>query len=297
MFSDLEGETQQLMDKVCGAAGPARGRPHASACVWDRHAHTLPLHASGGRAGDPERLPHQRAAAQDPAEPGPGVRQGVACRRLRRCRPRCHHTSARCCPPSGPALHLLTVAALFGSQVHGVELEVDTSSLENEFLLKQVRAGDTRVGVGPPLRLGLHTQRPAPKTRGSPPSVRRVARARRVPPRPRLHACPSRHVCRRAGAGSRARSSTRPPCCSCPAPQMCSSEATALSRPASDFVRRNTQLGKLGTVATVATAVGRAVCLGRTRGGQGGGHGAAGARWCGGASGAAAAAQQLTHPQ
>lgn len=29
------------------------------------------------------------------------------------------------------------------------------------------------------------------------------------------------------------------------------SEATALSRPASDFVRRNAQLGKLGTVATL----------------------------------------------
>ncbi|PNW81567.1 hypothetical protein CHLRE_06g252000v5 [Chlamydomonas reinhardtii] len=35
--------------------------------------------------------------------------------------------------------------------------------------------------------------------------------------------------------------------------QISSSEATALSRPASDFVRRNTQLGRLGTVATVAT--------------------------------------------
>ncbi|KXZ48479.1 hypothetical protein GPECTOR_27g649 [Gonium pectorale] len=35
--------------------------------------------------------------------------------------------------------------------------------------------------------------------------------------------------------------------------QISSSEATALSRPASDFVRRNTQLGKLGTVATVTT--------------------------------------------
>ncbi|GLC50648.1 hypothetical protein PLESTB_000403000 [Pleodorina starrii] len=35
--------------------------------------------------------------------------------------------------------------------------------------------------------------------------------------------------------------------------QISSSEATALSRPASDFLRRNSKLGRLGTVATVAT--------------------------------------------
>lgn len=40
--------------------------------------------------------------------------------------------------------------------------------------------------------------------------------------------------------------------------QIAHSEATALSRPASDFVRRNTQLSKIGTVATINTA--RACC-------------------------------------
>ncbi|PNH07479.1 Leucine zipper transcription factor-like protein 1 [Tetrabaena socialis] len=66
---------------------------------------------------------------------------------------------------------LLVKILLSQAQVHGAELMVDTNSLENEFLLKQIS----------------------------------------------------------------------------------SSETTALSRPASDFVRRNTQLGRMGTVATVST--------------------------------------------
>lgn len=56
-------------------------------------------------------------------------------------------------------------------------------------------------------------------------------------------------------------------CAPTPAPpQISSSEATALSRPASDFVRRNTQLGRLGTVATVGVQVGEAGREGGRRG-------------------------------